>query len=148
MLSKENTIKSISDWFTTAKPEPTKADIASQFAFFIEEVAEVFDATNDIDVAEYLRSVKQDYLNLAKSNYLEEVLNSWNKIELLDGLCDTAVTVNGVATYLGMNFTGALEHISQSNWSKFNENGKPILNKDGKITKGPNYFKPNLEPFV
>lgn len=143
-----NTNQEITNWFRTAKPSATNADVASQYAFFIEEVAEVFDATNDTDVAEYLRKVKQYYLILAKSDYLEKTLNSWNKIALLDGLCDTAVTVNGVATYLGMNFPGALEHISQSNWSKFDENGKPILDADGKITKGPNYFKPNLEPFI
>lgn len=148
MVNQKNTAESINKWFATAKPEPTNADVAAQFAFFIEEVAEVFDATKDIDVADYLRMVKQDYLTLAKSDYLEETLNNWDKVGLLDGLCDTAVTVNGVATYLGMDFPGALEHISQSNWSKFDHEGKPILDDDGKITKGPNYFKPNLEPFV
>lgn len=148
MVNQKNTVESINKWFTTAKPSPTNADVAAQFAFFIEEVAEVFDATNDIDVADYLRMVKQDYLTLAKSDHLEETLNGWDKVGLLDGLCDTAVTVNGVATYLGMDFPGALEHISQSNWSKFDNEGKPILDDDGKITKGPNYFKPNLEPFV
>jgi hypothetical protein len=32
--------------------------------------------------------------------------------------------------------------------SKLDENGKPILREDSKILKGPNYFKPNLEPIV
>jgi hypothetical protein len=32
--------------------------------------------------------------------------------------------------------------------SKLDENGKPIFNEHGKVLKGPNYFKPNLEKFV
>ena len=32
--------------------------------------------------------------------------------------------------------------------SKLGENGKPIYNENGKVMKGPNYFKPNLKKFL
>ena len=32
--------------------------------------------------------------------------------------------------------------------SKLDKNGKPIYNKDGKVIKGPKYFKPNLESIL
>jgi predicted HAD superfamily Cof-like phosphohydrolase len=34
--------------------------------------------------------------------------------------------------------------IQQSNMSKLGKDGKPIYREDGKVMKGPNYFKPNL----
>ena len=32
--------------------------------------------------------------------------------------------------------------------SKLGNDGKPIYNEEGKVMKGPNYFKPNLSKFI
>jgi predicted HAD superfamily Cof-like phosphohydrolase len=40
------------------------------------------------------------------------------------------------------------EEIQRSNMSKLGEDGKPIYREDGKILKGPNYFKPNLRSIL
>jgi hypothetical protein len=32
--------------------------------------------------------------------------------------------------------------------SKLDENGKPIYREDGKVMKGPNYFKPDLKKIL
>ena len=32
--------------------------------------------------------------------------------------------------------------------SKLDENGKPIYNEQGKVMKGPYFFKPNLSKFI
>lgn len=37
------------------------------------------------------------------------------------------------------------EEIQRSNMSKLGENGKPIYREDGKVLKGPNYFKPEIK---
>lgn len=42
----------------------------------------------------------------------------------------------------------AFEEVHRSNMSKLDENGKPIYREDGKITKGPNFFPPNLKQFL
>jgi len=36
------------------------------------------------------------------------------------------------------------EEIQRSNMSKLSEDGTPIYRQDGKVLKGPNYFKPNI----
>ena len=40
------------------------------------------------------------------------------------------------------------DEIQRSNMSKLDENGKPIYRKDGKVLKGPNYFKPNISKIL
>lgn len=49
---------------------------------------------------------------------------------------------------MGFDMSGALKEVNLSNWSKFDENGNPIFNENGKIVKGENYFKPDLAKFV
>ena len=39
------------------------------------------------------------------------------------------------------------DEIQKSNLSKLGENGKPIYREDGKVMKGPNYFKPDILKF-
>ena len=36
------------------------------------------------------------------------------------------------------------EEIQASNMSKLGADGKPIYRADGKVMKGPSYFKPNI----
>ena len=69
------------------------------------------------------------------------------RCELLDALVDQIVTAVGVGHMMGMDVLGALEEINRSNFSKF-EDGKPVFDENGKITKGKDYVKPNLEKFV
>ena len=40
------------------------------------------------------------------------------------------------------------EEIQKSNMSKLGSDGKPIYREDGKIMKGPNYFKPDIKRMV
>lgn len=40
------------------------------------------------------------------------------------------------------------DEIHRSNMSKLGEDGKPIFREDGKIMKGPKYFKPNIQQFL
>ena len=44
-------------------------------------------------------------------------------------------------------FVKAFEEVHRSNMSKL-ENGKAIFREDGKILKGKNYFRPNLNNFI
>ena len=36
------------------------------------------------------------------------------------------------------------QEIQSSNMSKLGEDGQPILREDGKVMKGPNYFRPDI----
>lgn len=73
-----------------------------------------------------------------------------NEVEAMDGICDLLYVVFGAA--LDMGFEAVLENafreVHRSNMSKLGEDGKPILRKDGKILKGPNFSPPNLHPYI
>ena len=48
-------------------------------------------------------------------------------------------------TYYGEDvFMEAFARVHDSNMSKLDSNGNPILREDGKVMKGPNYKKPDL----
>jgi predicted HAD superfamily Cof-like phosphohydrolase len=40
------------------------------------------------------------------------------------------------------------DEIQASNMSKLGEDGKPVLREDGKILKGPGFFRPDLTKFI
>jgi predicted HAD superfamily Cof-like phosphohydrolase len=40
------------------------------------------------------------------------------------------------------------DEIQASNMSKLGDDGKPVLREDGKILKGPGYFRPDLSKFI
>lgn len=136
-------IERTKQWFEQAIPEPTDEHKSIQLGCHIEEVAEMLSAVdlhewaNDIDLLATDLKVGDD----AASNL------SINKKELLDSLADQIVTAVGVAHMFGMDISGALEEVNRSNFSKF-ENGKPVFDDNGKITKGCNYTPPNLKPFI
>ena len=69
---------------------------------------------------------------------------------VLDGLLDMQYILDGLFIKFGMaQFKEpGFKEVHASNMSKLGEDGKPILRDDGKILKGPNYFKPNLDQFL
>jgi len=40
------------------------------------------------------------------------------------------------------------DEIQRSNMSKLGSDGSPIYRADGKVMKGPNYFKPNIKAIL
>ena len=145
-------IKSIILWFKDANPEPENKDIAVQIGVHIEEFREMLSALEQVNptiiapAKEHLLSVENLFKNLG-SEFDFKGLNQDKKVELLDSLCDQTVTATGIAYRMGFNFYPALNEVSNSNWSKF-ENGKPLRDDNGKIIKGKSYFKPDLTKFV
>jgi predicted HAD superfamily Cof-like phosphohydrolase len=44
--------------------------------------------------------------------------------------------------------TDIFDEIQASNMSKLGPDGRPILREDGKILKGPGFFRPDLSKFI
>ena len=59
--------------------------------------------------------------------------------DMLYILCGTIIT-HGMQDVIDEVF----EEIQRSNMSKLGNDGKPIYREDGKVLKGPNYFKPEI----
>lgn len=77
--------------------------------------------------------------------YLEAVNNN-DLIETADALGDMLYILCGTIIEHGMQhkIEEVFEEIQRSNMSKLGEDGKPVFREDGKVLKGPNYFKPNI----
>ena len=68
--------------------------------------------------------------------------------EVADALTDILYVTYGAGHSFGINLDKCFEEVQSSNMSKLGEDGKPIYNENGKVMKGPNYFKPNLNQFL
>ena len=86
--------------------------------------------------------------NLMKEENEEYLKAAQNKdlIEVADALGDMLYILCGTILSHGMQhkITEVFNEIQRSNMSKLGANGKPIYREDGKVLKGPNYFKPNI----
>ena len=82
----------------------------------------------------------------------EEYLDASNNndmIEVADALGDMLYILCGTIIEHGMQdiIEPVFDEIQKSNMSKLGEDGNPIFREDGKVMKGPNYFKPDFKKF-
>ena len=68
--------------------------------------------------------------------------------EVADALTDILYVTYGAGHAFGINLDECFKEVQKSNMSKLGKDGKPIYNKDGKVMKGPNFFKPNLKKLL
>lgn len=73
-----------------------------------------------------------------------------DKVEIADALGDQLYILLGTMLVHGMQdkIEEVFDEIHQSNMSKLGEDGKPIYREDGKVLKGPNYFKPDIRKIL
>ena len=79
---------------------------------------------------------------------LKLAMQQRNIAEIADALTDILYVTYGAGHAYGINLDKCFEEVQKSNMSKLGNNGKPIYNENGKVMKGPNYFKPNLKKFL
>lgn len=75
---------------------------------------------------------------------LKDAIADRNIVEVADALTDILYVVYGAGLSFGVDLDACLEEVHQSNMSKLGADGKPIYREDGKLLKGPNYWRPNL----
>ena len=82
---------------------------------------------------------------------LKEALENDDLVETLDALIDLQYVLDGAFLSFGLQNVKmeAFSEVHRSNMSKLGEDGKPIRREgDGKVMKGPNYFKPDMTQFI
>ncbi len=79
---------------------------------------------------------------------LQEAIQQRDLKEVADALTDILYVTYGAGHAFGLNLDKCFEEVQRSNMSKLDEKGKPIYNEQGKVMKGPNYFKPDLNKFL
>ena len=90
---------------------------------------------------ELMREENEEYLEAANSNDLVEVADALG--DMLYILCGTIIE-HGMQHKIEEVFN----EIQRSNMSKLGNDGKPIYREDGKVLKGPNYFKPDIRAIL
>ena len=77
-----------------------------------------------------------------------EAMNNKDLLEVADALTDILYVTYGAGHAFGIDLDKCFDEVQNSNMSKLDENSKPIYNENGKVMKGPNYFKPDLSKYV
>ena len=100
-------------------------------------------------------SFSTDKINKLRVDLIKEELEELNEamknkdlLEVADALTDILYVTYGAGHAFGIDLDKCFNEVQNSNMSKLDSNGKPIYNSDGKVMKGPNYFKPDLSKFL
>ena len=101
------------------------------------------------DLGETKNTLRYNLMKEENEEYLEAVQNNDLK-EIADALGDMMYILCGTIIEHGLQhkIEEVFDEIQRSNMSKLGENGKPIYREDGKVMKGPNYFKPNFSEIL
>ncbi len=88
-----------------------------------------------------MREENEEYLEAANNNDLVEIADALG--DMLYILCGT-ILEHGLQHKIEEIF----DEIQHSNMSKLGADGRPIYREDGKVLKGPNYFKPDISKII
>ena len=100
-------------------------------------------------------SLSSEKINNLRISLIEEELKEFKDAlfnkdikEVADALTDILYVTYGAGHAFGINLDDCFSEVQRSNMSKLGEDGKPIYNDNGKVMKGPNYFKPDISKYL
>jgi hypothetical protein len=152
----QRNIDTLSDtltFFQKAVPDPQDKNFTTQLGVHCEEFGEMLDELTplDSDSLIFLRNLRVTvsvFSERLKNGSVRVKVEDEDRLLFLDALCDQIVTATGTGHMANMNMTGAMNEVNRSNLSKFDDAGEPIFDANLKVTKGPNYSKADLSPFI
>ena len=97
--------------------------------------------------SEKINNLRISLINEELEEFKEAIKNNDLK-EAVDALTDILYVTYGAGHAFGVNLDKCFDEVQRSNMSKLGKDSKPIYNEDGKVMKGPNYFKPDLTKFL
>ena len=101
-----------------------------------------------VDLGKKIIELRFNLMKEENEEYIEAARNN-DIIEIADALGDMLYILCGTIIEHGMSdiIEDVFDEIQKSNMSKLGADGNPIYREDGKVMKGPNYFKPNFSKF-
>jgi predicted HAD superfamily Cof-like phosphohydrolase len=98
-----------------------------------------------VNITQQTIFLRHNLMKEENEEYLEAAQNN-DMVEVADALGDMLYILCGTILSHGMQhkITEVFNEIQRSNMSKLGADGKPIYREDGKVLKGPNYFKPMI----
>ncbi len=102
-----------------------------------------------VNLTDQIKELRFNLMKEENEEYLEAVFSN-DLIEVADALGDMLYILCGTILAHGMQhkITEVFNEIQRSNMSKLGADGNPIYRKDGKVMKGPNYFKPDIKSLL
>ena len=119
----------------------------------VEEFHKIYKLGNSKEPIGKLENNKEklrfDLMKEENEEYLEAAAKG-DIVEVADALGDMLYILCGTIIEHGMQdlIDEVFEEIHRSNLSKLDGNGNPIYREDGKVIKGPNYFKPDIKKII
>ncbi|CAM2879658.1 pyrophosphohydrolase domain-containing protein [Flavobacterium frigoris] len=101
------------------------------------------------NLGESKNTLRYHLMKEENEEYLEAVQNN-DLVEIADALGDMMYILCGTIIEHGLQhkIEAVFDEIQRSNMSKLDESGNPIYREDGKVMKGPNYFKPDFSKIL
>jgi len=96
---------------------------------------------------ELIREESREFLDAA-AEVQEDPENKDKRVELCKELSDLVFVCYQFAAAFNIDLDRAMTLVFESNMSKLDDNGMPIYRDDGKVLKGPNCKKPNLDSCI
>ena len=105
--------------------------------------------TPKANLGEAKNMLRYNLMKEENEEYLEAAQND-DIVEVADALGDMLYILCGTMIEHGLQhkIAAVFDEIQASNMSKLGDNGEPIYREDGKVLKGPNYFKPNISKIL
>ena len=102
-----------------------------------------------IKIPEETKNLRYNLMKEENEEYFEAAKNK-DMVEVADALGDMLYILCGTILSHGMQhkISEVFEEIQPSNMSKLGLDGKPIYREDGKVLKGPSYFKPDIKSIL
>ena len=125
---------------------------SSPFSEIVDCVREFHDRFGIANAPELTGSLSEEVVRLRHrlmaeetEEYLEAALHQ-DTVEIADALGDQLYILCGTILSHGMQHVieKVFKEIQASNMSKLGTDGQPIYREDGKVMKGPEYFRPNI----
>ncbi|BDW93121.1 MULTISPECIES: nucleoside triphosphate pyrophosphohydrolase family protein [Flavobacteriaceae] len=121
------------------------------------KAVELFHNSFGLGVSQQPKANLGEEKNLLRFNLMDEenreyleAANNNDLVEVADALGDMLYILCGTILEHGMQYKieEVFEEIQRSNMSKLGADGKPIYREDGKVLKGPNYTRPDIQTIM
>ena len=108
-----------------------------------------FEQKPTVEVSNDIIELRHKLMHEENEEYLEAA-QAGDMVEVADALGDMLYILCGTILTHGMQhkIEEVFDEIQRSNMSKLGADGEPIYREDGKVMKGPYYFKPNIEKIL
>jgi predicted HAD superfamily Cof-like phosphohydrolase len=99
--------------------------------------------------AENLHDLRHRLMAEENDEYLD-ACKKGDIVGIADAIGDMLYIAYGTANVHGLHhlIKQVFDEIHDSNMSKLGEDGKPIMREDGKVLKGPGYFRPDIKSII